>query len=114
MKNGFDFGRRMEWLLRENEMSVSELAEAINVDERYVRHYVFDALVPSDEVGKKIAKLFNVSFTFLMTGVDEGMTFDMVYSMVRKHCDEWDDTQKNKMVKKLLKGSRAVYEWNKK
>ena len=108
----FNFGKQLENLLHDKKITTKEFAESIGVNEETARIYIYGGCVPSEKIGAKIAKILGVPYTLLMTGKeDEERSFDVIYPWVRDHCEHWTDEQKNKMIRRLLKGAKIRYIW---
>lgn len=62
-----DFSQMINKLLRQNDVSINKVADAIDIDPKTLRNYIDRKSVPSAIILKKLADFFNVSTDYLIT-----------------------------------------------
>lgn len=62
-----DFSEMMNRMLKQNDISINKVADAIGVDPKTLRNYIDKKSVPSAIILKKLADFFNVSTDYLIT-----------------------------------------------
>lgn len=70
-----EFSDMLNKLLNENEVSINQVADSIEVDPKTIRNYVNQKSVPTALVLIKLADYFNVSVDYLVTGGKTGFAY---------------------------------------
>lgn len=97
MKKKNDFGRRIEMLCEQKEISPNELARRISIPRTSVHEWVgASGRIPRDPQHlKKLCDFFGVSASFLLWGEDEKiMTIDSLISKTEIHTGLYEITLK--------------------
>ncbi len=62
-----DFSQMLNKMLRQNDISINKVTDAIDVDPKTLRNYIDKKSVPSAIILKKLADFFNVSTDYMIT-----------------------------------------------
>lgn len=104
-----DISNRIDDLLTQMQMKRIDLSRAVNIPVTTIKSWISSGSVPSAEAAYKVAKYFNVSVEWLITGKNsDNQQQDMILSSEEKtlvelfrHLDERDKNAVLTMVESL-------------
>lgn len=99
------FGKRLQDLLLENNMTQKELAGKLNVNRGSVSNWVTDRRFPDQNMLIKISEEFNVTIDFLIKGKEEKEDIKEAKELYRLYSklEDKDKYLVNSMMKTMLK-----------
>ncbi len=98
-------GKRIEQLLKENDMSQRELAARIDSTEMTVSRYVRDERQPKADVLSKIATVLNVTTDELLgrdVPKDDTSEYLKIHRLIARNASKMTPEKKQELIKALL------------
>lgn len=98
-------GKRIEQLLKENNMSQRELAARIDSTEMTVSRYVRDERQPKADVLSKIATVLNVTTDELLgreISKDDNSEYLKIHRLIARNASKMTPEKKQELIKALL------------
>ncbi len=100
------FGERVFSLLNETGYSQREFAKMIGVSEATLSRYLKNEREPKMEVIANIATALNTTTDYLLTGKNDGNSFEETYRLVARGTAAMSDEEKMKLLKVLLNNGK--------
>ena len=102
-----DFKERVRSLMEQNKLSQKELASLSGISEASICRYLSGDLKPRMDILTNIAKVFNVSTSYLVGEDDrksETDAYEETLCVVTRNKTKLDDAQKAELIKVLFGG----------
>lgn len=96
-------GKRIERLMRQNNLSQRELADYSEVTPAALCHYIKDERVPRPDILKNIATALETTVDYLLTGKYEEVEFNRARSILTRCRTNLSSEQKIELIKILSK-----------
>ena len=101
------FKERIKSLMEHDKLSQKELANLSGISEASISRYISGDLKPRMDILINIAKVFNVSTSYLVGEDDtksESNAFEETLCVVTRNKSKLDDAQKAELIKVLFEG----------
>lgn len=108
VKEGYEqsVGKRVRTLIDNKCISVCECADLVGVDERTLRRYIRNEVVPSRHNLKKLADVLGVAPDYILTGKmgSKNISYEEVKKVLESESKNMNSDEKMDLIKTILGG----------